>query len=312
MSVDKVTSGTLSGGRVSGGTAVIKDQASCPFRAFAIHRLRAEGLKTPRAGLEAMERGTLVHYMLAQVWSQLKSKSALDAINNDDLEALLRQAAEEAMARIRRNRPATLAGRFAMIEQRRLIRLAREWLNEDRKRGDFKVVSIEVKRNVELGGLAMGTRLDRVDELADGRRIVIDYKTRAPVVNTMLGDRPDEPQLPLYLITVEPDAVAVAFAQVRIGEMRFTALAGDSDLLPGVKEFSELRQGDQYGSWEDLVAGWRTNLERLAADFSGGHALVDPKTYPHTCRNCDVRPLCRIYERAGTRLTGQGDDDEDE
>jgi hypothetical protein len=94
--------------------------------------------------------------------------------------------------------------------------------------------------------------------------------------------------------------------------MRFTALAGDSDLLPGVKEFSELRQGDQYGSWEDLVAGWRTNLERLAADFSGGHALVDPKTYPHTCRNCDVRPLCRIYERAGTRLTGQGDDDEDE
>ena len=45
---------------------------------------------------------------------------------------MLVDAAEEAIARIRRDRPASLSGRFAEIEQRRLVRLAREWLNEER------------------------------------------------------------------------------------------------------------------------------------------------------------------------------------
>ena len=102
-----------------------------------------------------------------------------------------------------------------------------------KKRSDFEVIAIEDKRSVEIGGLVLSTRLDRVDEFGDGRRIIIDYKIRAPSVSTMLGERPEEPQLPLYLVTAEPDAVAVAFAQVRMGDMRFAALARDSDLLPG-------------------------------------------------------------------------------
>ena len=228
---------------IAGGTAVIKDQATCPFRALAMHRLGAEGTKTPRSGLDAMERGTLVHHMLAQVWSQLKTKSALDAIGDEDLEAMLMHAAEEAVARIQRTRPATLSARFAEIEQRRLVRLAREWLNEEKKRGGFTVIAIEDKRTIEIGGLILTTRLDRVDELDDGRRIVIDYKTRAPYVGSMLGDRPEEPQLPLYLITAELDAVAVAFAQVKTGEMRFAALARDSDLLPGSKGVFRIAPG---------------------------------------------------------------------
>jgi len=64
---------------ISGGTGVFKDQAACPFRAFGVHRLRAEALEAPPAGLDARERGTLLHAMLALVWRELKSKSRLDA-----------------------------------------------------------------------------------------------------------------------------------------------------------------------------------------------------------------------------------------
>lgn len=297
--------------RIGGGTAIIKDHAACPFRAVAVHRFGAEGVKTPQAGLGATERGSLVHHVLAQAWGQLKAKNALDAISEGDLEAILVHAAEEAIARIRRDRPTVLSGRFALIEQRRLVRLAREWLNEERKRGEFVVVAIEDKRSIEIGGLALSTRLDRIDEFGDGRRIVIDYKTRAPSVNTMLGDRPDEPQLPLYLLAAEPDAVAVAFAQVKIGDMRFASLARDSDLLPGVKAFSESRLGGQYGSWEELVAAWRIDFAHIAASFSSGNAQVDPKKYPHSCRNCDLRSFCRIDERMECALMEHGEEDED-
>ncbi len=295
---------------VSSGTAVIRDHAACPFRALALHRLGAEGLETPHTGLDAMERGTLVHRVLAQVWSQLKTSSALGTIGAAGLDALLKRAAEEAVARIRRERPAALSGRFAQIEHERLVRLARAWLEQEKKRAGFTVIATEDKRRVEIGGLVFNARLDRVDEIAEdgpptgavGRRIVIDYKTSAPPAGAMLGARPDEPQLPLYLITAEPDAAAVAFAQVKAGEMRFTALARDGDLLPGVKAFAESRYRDRHGSWQELLAAWRAELARIAASFAGGDAEVDPRKYPQTCRHCDVKPFCRIYERLENAL----------
>ncbi|MGH8685551.1 MAG: PD-(D/E)XK nuclease family protein [Nitrosospira sp.] len=296
--------------RIGGGTAVIKDYAACPFRALAVHRFGAEGMKTPHTGLDAMERGSLVHHVLAQAWGQLKTKSALDAVSDDNLDVMLALAAEAAIARIHRDRPTALSGRFAQIEQRRLVRLAREWLNQERKRGGFAVIAIEDKRRIEIGGLVLSTRLDRIDEFGDGRRIIIDYKTQAPSVNAMLGDRPEEPQLPLYLLTAGPDAVAVAFAQVKVGDMRFATLARDGDLLPGVKAFSESRLGGQYGSWEELIAAWRTDFTRIAASFSSGNAQVDPKKRPHTCRNCDLRSFCRIDERMERALMEQGEQEE--
>jgi len=310
---DEPAPGIVSGkgreGGARGGVAVIKDQAACPFRALALHRLHAEGLKTPHSGLDAAERGNVVHEMLAQVWGQIKNKSALDALTEDELRTLLTSAAGEVIARMSARHSHTLSERLARVEQRRLARLAREWLEEERKRSDFTVVSTEVRKSIEIAGLALNTRLDRVDELADGRRIVIDYKTRAPSVNAMLGERPDEPQLPLYLVAAEVDAAAIAFAQVRTGEMRYTALARDNDLLPDVKGFAESRHIDRYDSWEALVAAWFEALVSVAADFSRGHSQVDPKKYPQTCRTCDVQPLCRIYERAATDFTAQGEEE---
>jgi probable DNA repair protein len=292
----------LDGAAAVGGTAVIRDYAACPFRALARHRLGAESLEAPHAGLDAKERGTLVHRLLAQAWAHLKTKGALGAILEADLDALLARSAEDAVARIRRERPTVLSGRFAGIERRRLARLAHEWLELEKRREGFTVLAIEDKRRIEIGGLMLNVRLDRVDRTGDGRRIVIDYKTGAASPGALLGERPDEPQLPLYVVGAEPDAAAVAFAHVKAGEMRFSALARDEDLLPDTKAFSESRYRDRYGSWQEVVAAWRADLERIAAAFVAGRAEVDPKQYPNTCLYCDVKPFCRIYERLENAL----------
>jgi probable DNA repair protein len=285
-----------------GGTAVIRDHAACPFRALARHRLGAESLEVPHAGLDAKERGTLVHRLLAQAWAQLKTRGALEAIPDDDLDALLARSAEDAVARIRRERPTVLSGRFAGIERRRLARLAREWLELEKRREGFTVLATEDKRRIEIGGLTLNARLDRVDRTDDGRRIVIDYKTGAASPGAMLGERPDEPQLPLYVVGAELDAAAVAFAHVKAGEMRFSALARDEDLLPDTRAFSESRYRDRYGSWQEVVAAWRADLARIAGAFVAGRAEVNPKQYPGTCLYCDVKPFCRIYERLENAL----------
>lgn len=295
----------LADGHVAGGgTGLLKDQAACPFRAYARHRLHAVAPEVPHTGLDVLERGTLVHNVLAKVWARLHTSEALQAMGNDEFDALLASAADSAMERIRRERPTALSGRFAEIEKRRLVGLARAWLDEDRRRSAFKVLAVEDKRSMNIGGLQLNARLDRVDQTADGRRIVIDYKTGDAKAGAMLGERPEEPQLPLYLVTAEPDAAAVAFARVRTGNMAYVGLARDGDLLPGIKAHADSRYCDQYPTWTDLVTAWRADLERIARQFTSGAAAVDPKRYPHTCQFCDLQPFCRIRERLGEPITG--------
>lgn len=285
-----------------GGAALVKDQAACPFRALAIHRLGAEGIEAPHAGLDAMERGTLVHRVLASVWRELKTKWVLDDTPGPALEALLARAAEEAIAWRRRDRPTVLAGRFAEIEAARLARLARGWLDYERRRGDFTVLAAEDKRELALGPLRLNLRLDRVDETEDGARIVIDYKTGKPSLASLLGARPDEPQLPLYLVAAEPRAAALAFARVSAGEMKFVGLARDAGLLEGAKTPADARKSGAEASWDAQLAFWRAELERLAAQFAAGRAEVDPKKQLNTCRGCGVQPFCRVYERIASAL----------
>jgi probable DNA repair protein len=281
-----------------GGAALLRDQAACPFRAFARHRLGAEGIEAPHNGLDARERGTLVHRMLAAVWGELGSKDALAALGADALDALLVRLAGATIAGERARRPATLSGRFAAIEEARLVRLAKAWLEHERARGDFTVLEVEAQRTASVGSLELELRLDRVDRTADGARIVIDYKTGPTALAAIVQPRPDEPQLPLYVVGAEPGAAAAAFGQVSADAMKFVGLAREPGVLPGVKTPGEA--GAQPG-WAEQLDFWRAELERLAREFAAGHAAVDPKRGPDTCGQCGLQPLCRVHEREGWR-----------
>jgi probable DNA repair protein len=288
------------GGSLQGGTAVFRDQAACPFRAFALHRLKAEGIAAPEPGLSALERGKLVHDTLAGVWRRLRSRDALLGMDEPQRLMVLAEAAAQALARAQRGRPRTLSGRFLALEQERLARLVREWLQLELGRPPFEVAAVEESRVLALGGISFNVRLDRVDRYADGRLLIIDYKTGAPKVLAWLGERPEEPQLPLYCVTAEEEVAGVAFAQLRPGDMRLLGLARDGELLPGTAAFADSKLAGAYGDWEGLLAAWRRELEKLAADFAAGLAAVDPKDPRKTCEFCEQGPLCRIAERRGT------------
>ncbi|SFD95897.1 PD-(D/E)XK nuclease family protein [Nitrosomonas sp. Nm166] len=295
---------------IKGGTSVIKDYAACPFRAWAKHQLQIESLNVPHTGLNSMERGSLAHQVLAQLWRQLKTKQALDAISEHDLENMLTSAVDSAILQMQQHKPVALSGRFAQIEQRRLVRLVYEWLSEEKKRGHFTVIATEEKCFIQIGDLVLNARLDRIDELENGQHVIIDYKTRKPSIQTMIGDRPDEPQLPLYLLITEAkqQAAGVAFASLKRGEMGFAAIMRDADLLPDVKAFSQLSGCKQFASWEDLITAWRQQLTHLAEGFCSGNAKVNPKDFPATCAYCDMQLLCRIHERTGEDSAEQEDE----
>ncbi len=283
--------------QVRGGTRVLADQAACPFRAFARHRLGAEGLATPADGLDARDRGNLLHALMAQLWGTLGTQSRLAEIAPGELTAAIDAAAAGAVAKVRAQRPGVLDGRLEDLERTRLARLAREWLAVESSRGDFDVVAREEKRALQIAGLEFSGRIDRMDRLPAGGHILIDYKTGRATPNDWLGERPDDPQLPLYAITAKEDIAVVAFARIKKGEMRFMGLEREKGLLPRAKTADP---------WGGLFAQWRRELELLGGEFAQGVARVDPKRGLKTCRHCDLQPLCRVHER----LAALEDDEE--
>ncbi len=290
-----------------GGAAVLQNQAACPFRAFAIHRLNARSLDSPHDGFDYRERGQLVHDTLAAFWVSLQepTRDVLASTPEQQRRALLGAAADAAQVRLRRRR-SKLSAALTELESGRLVRVIEQWLqHEIAERSAFRVVAIEEARTMQVGPLTLASRLDRVDEVPDGSRIVIDYKTGATKTIGWFDERPDEPQLPLYLTASEPSARAIAFARVRTGDVGFSGLAAHPGLLPVRSQWK-----GQFASWSALVDHWSLVLERLATQFAAGYAAVSPKKLTQTCRYCDLPTLCRINERGGSVIVATADDED--
>lgn len=294
---------------VSGGSAVFKLQAACPFRAFAELRLGARALRQADIGLDAMARGSLMHRVLEKVWHALDSHAQLVAMDAAQLEALVNTMVGEAIEEIANRYPQTFTGRFREMEADRLCRHVLEWLALEKQRMPFRVVEKEEKHQATAGGVRVQLKIDRIDELADGHQIVIDYKTGEVKPAQWFGERPDEPQLPLYSMAVDGDIAGVLFAQVKAGGMAFNGVAADDGLAPGVKSYESLRQTREANSWSEVLHDWRATMESLGETFRNGEASVDPKQYPVTCTYCELKPLCRINEL--TVLDGESSETEE-
>ena len=263
---------------LKGGAGLIKAQALCPFQAYARYRWQLEALPEESPYLDAATRGTIVHEVVAACWTHGGGTA--------DVEVITR-----VLQRWQNKAPQWLPPSVFLLERERLVSLMQAWFACEAEREAFTVVGHEMSLLVELANLPLQLRLDRVDELADGSRIVFDYKTRKHSVSSWLGSRPSEPQLPLYAVFAP--STGAAFALLRAGECGFQGVTDQADTLPDCQSVAAQRDMP-FEHWEDLVAYWREVLTALAQQIQQGYAVVDPKSETEACRYCDFKPVCRI------------------
>ncbi len=270
------------------GAELLADQAACPFRAFARHRLEAEGVEVPDPALDALERGIAVHRALEVFWERVPGSEEARALTVAELEEALSRAVAAGLGALEQGRSA-LPPRVRELEGRRLGGLLREWLARELEGEPFRVVAREERREASLGPLRVRVRVDRVDEAAGGRLLLLDYKTGTPKPSRWLEERPREPQLPLYALAC-PEATGVAYAVVRRGGCGRRGVAETDGGLEGLP-------GDAAGveTWEDLRRLWQGRLEALAREVAEGRAEVCP-VEPEVCRYCELPALCRVVE----------------
>ena len=271
------------GSKARGGASLFQDQAKCPFRAFARHRLAIRPLEEAGLGLDPRQHGNLLHKAMEIFWTDVRSQERLLAMDEDECNVAIMKAIDESIAAEQINGP------MAELEKPRLKRLILEWLSlSESKREPFTVLDTELEMEIEHGGVKMNVTLDRIDEI-DGSRVVIDYKTGAG--NTALpwgNDRIENPQLPLYVLTDESIRGA-SFAQVVRHNYGFKGIAEDDNKLPKV---SVSVKGSDISDWAAWRNHWQMSLDIVAKEVRDGLAVVQPMK--NACDYCDLKPLCRI------------------
>lgn len=297
--------GPREGAVLSGGTRVLGDQARCPFRGFALHRLAIRALESPAHGLQAYDRGNLVHDVLERLWSQWREQRVLQALSDDELQTQVGAAVDDALTTLQSKAPQRLRPVMRELEAQRLRELILAWLAVERERTPFRVLKLEAHRPgeaqaeetvQEFEGLRLRLRADRVDIDERGQHIVLDYKTGARKPPPWAGRRPEDPQLLIYAL-IEPRVSAVAFARLSVGDIGLQGVAADDGYGPGMPAYGDDKNTRSAASWDALLGQWRGELATVATEVRDGWAAVRPKHPRQSCRDCGLHAVCRIREQ---------------
>lgn len=303
---------------VSGGSTPLTNQSMCPFRAFGITRLATFEWEPAEAGLSARQRGQLLHDVLNRVWSggNRGGISSLEELQQlADLSGfvgtIVRNVIESGANSRRRNSfLSRFPKRYLELEAERLMRLVSEWLAYERERLPFAIEGTEIKSEVTIAGLTFSVRMDRVDTLASGKKLLIDYKSGSDGPTAWASERPDNVQLPLYAtFAVNSDLEGLLFGRVRPHDPDFCGRLRDASasLRLGLSPQSALVKNPLT---DQQLSYWREVIERLGEEFLAGRAEVDPKDGTKTCDSCHLQAVCRIYEQPAVPISDDTQDAE--
>jgi ATP-dependent helicase/nuclease subunit B len=211
------------------------------------------------------------------VWEALKTKVALDACSELQLEALVRASCERAL-----ENPELSALRFGesllSIEKERVITLVCAWMNKNERRRlqDFKVLSTEQLTESELMGIPLRIRMDRIDQIGD-KRLVIDYKTGTIDGRSLSVDNLTEPQLPIYVLA-QNNAVqqldGVMLAQLKSPDDLKIHMRSNwaNSVLAKKPHASDV---DTAEKWQAELEAWSRALQEMAEGILAGNIEHD-------------------------------------
>jgi hypothetical protein len=241
-----------------------------------VHRLGATPVFEPIRGINYREKGVIVHQLMNAFWRGLKTSSALQKFSSEEKLEYVKQIVH---AEIKKDYFATsIETELFKIEIDRVIELIQAWTDFELTLRPFRVISQEEKVSVNIFGVPVKIKPDRIDQLESGDIRIVDYKTGACSRSDWVGPRLSAPQLPMYAI-FHPlfSATSIAFAHVNTVKPRWIEVPASD---PPAED------------WDKWISRWEQDIKILAEEILGGIAV--PKI--------DERDACAYCEQGASSL----------
>ena len=290
---------------VSGGSSLLNDQSNCPFKAFAHHRLNVSPLTPFEQGLSPMARGTALHIALERAGNRFDDLEQLLECDEPHRLRLIAESVSAAIDYLGKHFPDLLTPAFRELEEQRIGRLLKGFLEYESGRHPFEIIATERELTWTCSELTLNFRIDRIDRIEDGNLVVLDYKSGRKTGFRWYDDRPDDLQLPLYQLALATDAepvVATLIYQINIENTGLVGPNGSDAVRPGLATLAKVRGYD--GNWEQLQQRWHSVIHGLATEFEDGLLAVAPTRGSQTCQYCELASLCRIDDSQSLAAAG--------
>ena len=242
-----------------------EDLRRCPYRFFALRQLGLRESDELDTELAKRDFGNWVHMVLRYFHEALVGASTTDASAR---QVLIDQAADRVTREmgLAHNEFLPFAASWPQVRSAYL-----RWLDKHEAYG-ARFVAAELQCEVPLGRSTLIGRIDRIDALADGSRLVIDYKTEARARTSDRVKFPQEDtQLVFYAALLQDDTVSAMY--LNIAESDATREYAITDVV----------------GWRDrLVTAIQDDMARIEQG-APLPALGDGSA----CDYCAARGLCR-------------------
>lgn len=252
------------GERVRGGAYTVQRQHVEPFSAFVYGRL---GVRPPDPilnGLSPGVRGNIIHNALHNLLAGKPDQSAICAWTKEAKEQRVGSAIDAALAEYAHHADPIIL-HILGLERNRLRQLLHDFIAAESERQDFAVVAVEKKTEYVAFGVQLGLRIDRVDRLADGRLLVIDYKTG--LAKNFLG-RAGEPvdlQLVVYADALNADIGGLALFNVDSRVISYKGAGADGGPW-------KARGNDE---WAETLESWRSLVHEAMQNIAAGDVRIN-------------------------------------
>ncbi|MCY4093628.1 MAG: PD-(D/E)XK nuclease family protein [Gammaproteobacteria bacterium] len=277
---------------VKAATRLLRNQAQCPFKGWAVHRAGFEEVNEPISRFpNAAQRGSLFHYVVEEILNRAKTQEQLAKLDEKTYFEVIDKVLTT------KDEAKNLPARFLKHERERIRRWIDVWLEvQINRRLPFEVVEVEKEINIEIQGLTFKGYIDRIDRTESLDCLIIDHKTGSSYTTSSWDpDQMSDTQMAMYA-TAETDCDGVAYLSIyRTVDGLRTRWQGVEQVVQQEQEYELAVKLGNYESLDSLKQAWRDRLCQIVSEHLDGKADVSP-VEPDVCTYCHLSNLCRIYE----------------